>query len=84
MPWDQPVPEDLWDKVADYCENDVGSTEAVWNHNQEDFKAREILAELSGGSVNDTTNTLMCKLLFGNEKHPRLVYTDLATGQQYY
>lgn len=83
LPWDKPVPEELWAKVAEYCINDVVATEAVWNHLQEDFKAREILADLSGGSVNDTTNTLMCKLIFGNEKHPKLVYTDLATGKQY-
>ena len=83
LPWDKPVPEELWSKVAEYCVNDVVATEAVWNHLQEDFKAREILADLSGGSVNDTTNTLMCKLIFGNEKHPKLVYTDLATGKQY-
>ena len=83
LPWDKPVPEELWSKVAEYCVNDVVATEAVWGHLQEDFKAREILADLSGGSVNDTTNTLMCKLIFGNEKHPKLVYTDLATGKQY-
>ena len=83
LPWDKPVDESLWIKVAEYCVNDVVATEAVWDHLQEDFKAREILADLSGGSVNDTTNTLMCKLIFGNEKHPKLVYTDLATGKQY-
>lgn len=83
LPWDKPVDESMWIKVAEYCTNDVVATEAVWNHLQEDFKAREILADLSGGSVNDTTNTLMCKLIFGNEKHPKLVYTDLATGKQY-
>ena len=83
LPWDKPVDESMWIKVAEYCVNDVVATEAVWNHLQEDFKAREILADLSGGSVNDTTNTLMCKLIFGNEKHPKLVYTDLATGKQY-
>lgn len=83
LPWDKPVDESMWIKVAEYCVNDVVATEAVWDHLQEDFKAREILADLSGGSVNDTTNTLMCKLIFGNEKHPKLVYTDLATGKQY-
>lgn len=33
--WDQPVPEELWGKVGDYCENDVRATEAVFKANQE-------------------------------------------------
>ena len=82
LPWDKPVPEELWQKVADYCVNDVIATEAVWNATQEDFKAREILADLAGGTVNMTTNTLVQKIIFGDEKHPTLVYTNLATGEQ--
>lgn len=81
IPWDEPVPEEMWDKVCEYCANDVLATEAVFDYCADDWTAREILADLSGGSVNDTTNTLMCKLLFGNEKHPKLVYTDLASGK---
>ena len=82
LPFDQPVSEDLWEKVAEYCDNDVIATEAVWNARQEDWKARQILADISGGSVNDTTNQLTLKLVFGDEKRPTLVYTDLATGEQ--
>jgi len=82
LPWDQPVPEEMWNFVAEYCDNDVLATEAVFNHLTEDWKARQILAELTGGSVNDTTNTLTTKLVFGSEKHPQLVYTDLATGER--
>ena len=26
LPWDQPVPEELWTKVAEYCDNDVIAT----------------------------------------------------------
>ena len=80
MPWDQPVPEDLWYKVADYCENDVVSTEATFNARHADFVAREILADIAGMTVNDTTNSLTTKIIFGNNKHPSLVYTDLSTG----
>ena len=76
--WDQDVPEDLWEKVADYCVNDVIATEAVFEANQGDFVAREILADIAGGTVNDTTNSLTTKIIFGNEKHPELVYTDLS------
>ena len=82
LPWDEPVPEELWGKVASYCDYDVLATEAVFNARKEDWTARQILAELAGGSVNDTTNTLTQKIVFENEKHPTLVYTDLATGEQ--
>lgn len=58
LPWDQPVPEELWTKVAEYCDDDVIATQAVFEANQGDFTAREILAELAGGTVNDTTNSL--------------------------
>ena len=78
LPWDKPVDEKLWTKVAEYCVNDVVATEAVWNHLQGDFTAREILADLAGMTVNDTTNQLTTKIIFGNEKHPQLVYTDLS------
>ena len=82
MPWDQPVPEDQWFKVAEYCDADVLATEAVFNHLKGDFTARQILADLAGGTVNDTTNSLTTKIIFGKERKPKLVYTDLATGAQ--
>ena len=80
LPWDQPVPEDMWIKVAEYCDNDVISTEAVFDYLQEDWVARKILARLAGGTVNDTTNSLTAKIIFGNDKHPQdqFVYRDLA------
>ena len=81
IPWDQEVPEELWDKVADYCINDVVATEAVFYARKEDFLAREILADICNGSVNDTTNQLSAKIIFGDDKHPqdKFVYTDLST-----
>ena len=78
LPWDKPVPEELWPKVAEYCDNDVLATEAVFNHLKGDWTARQILADLAGGTVNDTTNSLTTKIIFGKEKHPKLVYTDLS------
>ena len=83
LPWDKPVPENLWDKVAEYCDNDVLATEALFysKDRQADFVAREILADLAGMTVNDTTNSLTTRIIFGREKHPKLVYTDLATGK---
>lgn len=83
LPWDKDVPEELWDKVAEYCQNDVIATEAVWNARHADFVAREILAKLAGMSVNSTTNSLTTKIIFGDVKDPELIYTDLATGDQF-
>ena len=81
LPWDQPVPEEKWEEVARYCDNDVLATEAVFNARHADFVAREILADVAGMTVNDTTNSLTTRIIFGKEKSPRLVYTDLATGE---
>lgn len=80
LPWDQPVPESRWIEVAEYCDNDVIATEAVFNARQADFVAREILADLSGLSLNDTTQQHAARILFGNDKHPqdKFVYTDLS------
>ena len=84
LPWDQPVDESLWSKVAEYCDSDVLATEAVFNHLKGDWTARQILAELAGMTVNDTTNSLTTRIVFGRERNPKLVYTDLATGEQFY
>lgn len=82
LPWDQPVPEELWPKVAEYCDNDIIATEATFEANIEDFEARCVLAEIAGGCPNDTNNMLSGKLIFGNDKNPQreFIYTDLATG----
>jgi len=82
LPWDQPVPEERWIEVAEYCDNDVLATEAVWNARQADFEVREVMAELSGLTVNATNRQHITKILVGDEKHPKHVYTNLATGEQ--
>lgn len=71
LPWDQPVPEDKWELVGEYCGNDVDATEAVFNARLGDWAARQILARLAKGSVNDTTNQLSTKLMFGTDKNPQ-------------
>ena len=80
LPWDQPVPEDKWELVAEYCTNDVEATEAVFEHLKDAFLAREILADLAGGTVNDTTNSLSTRLIFGSNKSPqdKFYYRNLA------
>ncbi len=78
--WDEEVPEELWEKVAEYCCDDVLATEAVFNHLEEDWLARQILADLAEASVNDTTNTLTGKIIFGNDRKPQseFIYRDLS------
>jgi hypothetical protein len=80
LPWDQPVSEELWEKVAEYCDNDVIATEAVFNHLEGDFTARQILADLADGTVNDTTNTLTTRFIFGSNRKPQdqFNYRNLA------
>lgn len=81
LPWDKPVPEEMWEKVAEYCDNDVIATEAVWNATHDDFVVREILVELSGLTVNHTGNKHAEKIIFGDDPNPQsqFVYTDLST-----
>ncbi len=82
LPWDQPVPEERWTEVAEYCDNDVIATEAVFNHLKADFLARQILADMAGGNsgVNDTTNTLTTRIIFANNKKPQneFYYRDMS------
>lgn len=89
LPWDKPVPENLWESVAEYCDNDVISTEAVWEATQKDFKSREILVKLANilcpsiiSTVNDTTNQLTGRIIFRGDRTPQhqFLYTDLSTG----
>lgn len=71
LPWDQPVPEEFWTKIAEYCDNDVIATEATFNARKADFTARQILADVAGMTVNDTTNSLTTKIIFGNNRKPQ-------------
>jgi len=80
LPWDEPVPEDKWHLVAEYCDNDVISEEAVFEDRKQDFVARQILAELSGLSINDKVQNHTAKILFGKDRNQKekFVYTDLS------
>jgi len=77
-PWDEPLAEEHWQEVADYCSNDVIATEKTAEACEQDFVARKILAKLSGLSVGHTTRNHTTKIIFGNNKNPDLVYTDLS------
>ena len=80
LPLDQPVDEKDWPRVVEYCVNDVMATEAVLEDRWDDFVARQILAELSGLTINDTTQRHTAQIIFGKDKNPQksFVYTDLS------
>ncbi len=81
LPWDKPVPEELWVTVAEYCDNDVLATEAVFNARRADFLAREILADVAGMTVNDTTNTLTTRIIFGKNRNPQNAFNYRFMGE---
>ena len=81
LPWDHPVDKKDWERVVEYCANDVVATEAVFEDRKSDFVARQILAELSGLTVNDTTQTHTARIIFGNDvkrANKEFIYTDLS------
>lgn len=80
LPWDQPVPEEDWVKVAEYCDNDVLATEAAFEYLDADWTARLILSDLAEMTPNDTTNTLTTRIIFGKNRNPQdqFKYRDLA------
>lgn len=80
LPWDDPVDPDLWFKVADYCTNDVVATEAAFHYLKGDWIARQILAEITGMTVNDSTNSLSQRIIFGKNRNPQAQfnYRNLA------
>lgn len=80
LPWDQPVKDEDIPRVVEYCANDVVSTEIVFDSREQDFVARQILAELSGLTVNDTTQKHTARIIFGDDRNPQrsFIYTDLS------
>jgi len=80
LPFDEPIKDEDIPLVVDYCDNDVRATEAVFHARKEDFIARQILADLSGLTVNDSTQTHTAKIIFGNDPHPqeKFNYTNLS------
>lgn len=80
LPWNKPVAEELWPKVAEYCDNDVLATEAVFNHLSGDWTARQILSDIAGMTVNDTTNSLTTRIIFDRVRKPQseFNYRDLS------
>lgn len=82
LPWDKPVDKNMFDRVADYCCNDVRATEAVFEATQADYEARLIVSQLSGLSVNTKTQNHARAFIFDGlseqDAQKELVYTDLS------
>lgn len=80
IPWDKPVQEKDIMRVVDYCCNDVKALEAVFEACEQDFVARQVIADMSGMTVNNSTRQHVMRILFGDERAPqkKFVYTDLS------
>lgn len=80
LPWDQPIPDELIESVMEYCSNDVTSLKELFKARKQDFVARQILADLSGLTVNDTTQKHTARIIFNGDRNPQasFVYTDLS------
>lgn len=81
LDWDKPAPKELWPKIIDYCKHDVYSTRKVFHTDQEDWIARQMLASISGKTVNAKTNTHTQQLIFGNDKNPQTQFKYRDMGQ---
>lgn len=79
LPWDEPVPNELIPKVEEYCVNDVIALEEVFENREQDFVARQILAELSGLTINDPTSKHTAQIIFEGDRNASasFVYTRL-------
>ena len=79
-PWGEPLPEDRWQEALEYCDLDVLATEAVHNHLESDYRARLMLAKLSGLTPNDGTTTHAIRFMFGDDRNPQkqFNYPDLS------
>lgn len=84
LPWNKPVPEEMWERVAEYCDYDVLATEAVFHARKADWIARQILADIAGMTVNDTTNSLTARIIFGSDRNPQsqFNYRDMGDVTQ--
>lgn len=79
-PWNKPLSEDKWDECGDYCTNDVNATVLSFFCLESDWIARQILADMAGGTVNESTNALTQKFIFRNNRNPQneFRYRNLA------
>lgn len=82
-PWDKPLPEDKWERAADYCMNDVDATEAVFDHLETDYEARCILSSISGLPVGSKTQNQTARILFGNDRRPQDKFPNIDLSKEF-
>ena len=63
--------DNLYEMIRTYCDLRIIYSQAAFDYLSADWEAKKLLADLAGGSVNDTTNTLTAKLIFGNDRNPQ-------------
>ena len=82
--YDGKIPINLWKRVAEYCCHDVEATEAAFDYLSADWISRQILADITGMSVNDTSNSLTTRLIFGNvrDTQSELNWRDMGDMSQ--
>ena len=80
FPWDEELPNEHWDRAAEYCGNDVDATEKLFETIYYDYQARLIISELSHLPINAKTQSHAEKILFGNDINPQksFKYPDLS------
>lgn len=85
FPWDRPLEEFNWVRVAEYCMNDVNATEAVFAHpkGQDAYTARKILCQLTDMPVNTKTQTLAEKFIFGDDPRPQDKFNWYNLAQEF-
>lgn len=81
LDWDSPVPEELWNKVVEYCKHDVFSTRKAFYFCAEDWKTRLMLSEISGLTPNAKTNNHTQQMIFENDKNPQIYFNYRDMGQ---
>ena len=81
LSWDEPIPDDMLDEWIEYCCNDVRATRALWHARKPDVDAHKIFARISGGTMNDTTNQLTTKFIFGNNREPQSEFNYRDMGE---
>lgn len=80
--WDAPLPEDDWERAAEYNRNDVYATEAVFKHLYADYEARLLLAEITDMPAYTTTNNLSAHFIFGDDPHPETKFNYTKLGDE--
>lgn len=83
IPWDSEVKEEQIPLIVKYCRNDVQTTDQVADYLDGDFQARRILAELSGLSINHTTQGHTAKIVFGDDRNPQAQFNYVHLDQEF-